>query len=43
MASMFAVPLQGAQANVEEVVKELREIILYATQYVALAVLENST
>lgn len=40
LVEMFAVPLQGAQANTEEIVKEFREMISYATQYIALAVLD---
>ena len=36
----FAIPLQGAAVDTEEVVKEFREMISYATQYIALSVLD---
>ena len=36
----FAIPLQGAAVDTEEVVKEFRKMISYATQYIALSVLD---
>ena len=40
LVERFAIPLQGALENTDEIVKEFREIILYTTQYIALFVLE---
>ena len=35
LVERFAIPLQGALANTDEIVKEFREMISYATQYIA--------
>ena len=40
LVERFAVPLQGALVNTEEVGREFKEMITYATQYIALAVLD---
>ena len=40
LAERFAVPLQGALVNTEEVGRDFKEMILYATQYIAVAVLD---
>ena len=40
LVQRFAIPLQGAAVDTEEVVKEFREMISYATQYIALSVLD---
>ena len=40
LVERFAIPLQGALANTDEIVKEFREMISYATQYTALSVLK---
>ena len=40
LVERFAVPLQGALVNTEEVEIEFKEMISYATQYIALAVLD---
>ena len=40
LVARFAVPLQGARANTDEMVKEFGEMISYASQYIALSVLD---
>ena len=40
LVQRFSIPLQGAAVDTEEVVKEFREMISYATQYIALSVLD---
>lgn len=40
LVERFTVPLKGAQADVDEIVKEFREMISYAKQYIAISVLE---
>ena len=40
LVKRFSIPLQGAQANTDEIAREFHEMISYATQYIALSVLE---
>lgn len=40
LVERFTVPLQGAEADIDAMVTEFREMISYATQYIALSVLD---
>ena len=40
LVARFAVPLQGARTNTDEMVKEFGDMISYASQYIALSVLD---
>ena len=40
LVERFAISLQGGQANTDEIMREFHEMISYATQYIALSVLE---
>ena len=40
LVERFSIPLQGVQANTDEIVTEFREMISYATQFIALSVLD---
>ena len=40
LVQRFTIPLQGAGVDTDEVVKEFREMISYASQYIALSLLD---
>ena len=40
LVERFAVPLQGAEADTDAIVTEFQEMISYATQYIAVSVLD---